>query len=428
MAKRILIVTYYWPPAGGVAVQRWLKFCKYLLDFGYEPVLFVPKNADYPLIESKKEYAFLDKIDIQQVPIREARTLYKKYFGAKRNSEKGKKDNLDRLFFIPKEQRNFKQKLTLWIRANIFIPDARMWWIKPCARAIAKYLDSKPCDYIISTGPPHSMHLIAKQIKESYPEIKWIADFRDPWTNIEYFEHMPLTKPSLAKHKRFEEAVLKQADEVITVSPAWADDFSKIRGSKVEVITNGFDPDDFKDIHPFESDKIIISHVGTLQTDRDPIELWEALAGLDESFLNRVEIRLSGQVDQGIKESLGKFNLLSQTKFLGFLNHSDALIEMKSASLLLLLLNDSKKNVKGRIPAKLFEYIGAGRPILLIGKAGDSSHIISNIKNGKFIQQGELTSQRLSEIIRDFSGQKTESELNKFTRKALTGELIKLLD
>jgi hypothetical protein len=252
---KALIITYYWPPAGGSGVQRWLYFVKYLRDFGVEPILFIPENAAYPIIDEKLVNEVPDELEVHKVNIWEPM----RFFG--RNNKKTTAG------FLPKKK-GVIAKLLTYIRANFFIPDARKFWINPASHEILKYLANNKIDWIITTGPPHSVHLIGKAVKEQ-SHVKWLADFRDPWTDIDYFHHLPHTKSSLQKHKNLESQVLKMADIVTVVSEQMRKDYQKYNPSTY-CITNGFDGDILDKPVRYEN-RFRITHMGSINADRNAV-------------------------------------------------------------------------------------------------------------------------------------------------------------
>ena len=236
--KRVLIITYYWPPSGGSGVQRWLKMSKYLPEYGWQPVIYTTEDAEYPIVDPSLEKDVTPEAEVIRRPIVEPYSFYKKFLGVK------KEETVKMGFIEEKEKKHgWKENLSLWIRGNLFIPDARCWWVKPSVRYLKEYLKEHPVDAIISTGPPHSMHLIAMKLKEALG-LPWIADFRDPWTEIDYYDELHLTKRSDRKHHCLEHEVLTKADNVVTVGPDGARRLEKLGAKDVATIYNGFDRDD----------------------------------------------------------------------------------------------------------------------------------------------------------------------------------------
>lgn len=267
MKKKILIISYYFPPAGGPGVQRWLKFVKYLRDFGVEPVLYVPQGAAYPVMDESLAAEIPAGVKVYRGRIVEPSA----WFSGGKKISAGFIDSSGR-------KKGWRQRLMTWIRANLFIPDARMLWIRPSVRRLKKILRDEGIDTLISTGPPHTTHLIGLRLKQNDPSLHWIADFRDPWTKIDYFHHLPLSAWARRRHFSLEDKVLQTADQVIAVTPSMARDYRpRVRG-RLHVITNGYDTADIPQ-QPVEPDeKFTLCHVGSLNADRNPHELWEVLA------------------------------------------------------------------------------------------------------------------------------------------------------
>lgn len=174
--KKVLIITYYWRPAGGPGVQRWLKFVKYLRDFNIEPIIYAPENPTYPIIDTKIGDDLPSDIQIIKYPIWEPYKLSSVF--SKNKTQKISSG------IIPRKKISLTEKIMLWIRGNLFIPDARKFWVKPSVAFLSEFIQNNDIQTIITTSPPHSIHLIGYYLKRKFPDIKWITDFRDPWTTI----------------------------------------------------------------------------------------------------------------------------------------------------------------------------------------------------------------------------------------------------
>ena len=230
--KKILIITYYWPPSGGPGVQRWLKFVKYLPEFGWKPTVFIPENPSYPIVDESLSKEVSDELEIIKTKIWEPYQIAE-FFG--KDNKKFKAGQFD----VGNNQ-SWKSKLSIWVRGNFFIPDARVFWVQPSAKFLKKYLKENHFDAFVTTGPPHSMHLIGLELKKEFPRIKWIADFRDPWTEISYYKHLKLTKSADQKHRNLEQQVFEKADITLATSFSDAENFRQ-KGANAFCITNGFD-------------------------------------------------------------------------------------------------------------------------------------------------------------------------------------------
>ncbi|HAV55013.1 MAG TPA: glycosyl transferase family 1, partial [Aequorivita sp.] len=315
--KRALIITYYWPPAGGPGVQRWLKFVKYFREFGVEPIVYAPENPNYPLVDEKFASEIPSDIEVLKQPINEP------YRFAKLFSKKKTKQMSSGI--ISKKEISAVEKLMLYVRGNFFIPDARVGWVKPSVKFLSKYIAENSVDVVITTGPPHSLHLIGMQLQKDL-NVKWIADFRDPWTTIHYHKSLRLNKASERKHKALEASVLKAADIITVTSPTTRKEFEMITETPIEVITNGYDISGKID---FEMDsKFSISHIGSLLSERNPEFLWKVLAEIgkeDTSFKNDLQLKFAGAVSDDVKQSLENFQLMENCEVLGYVSHSEAL-------------------------------------------------------------------------------------------------------
>jgi glycosyltransferase involved in cell wall biosynthesis len=279
---------------------------------------------------------------------------------------------------------SFAESAALWLRGNIFIPDARKFWIKPSVKFLVNYLRTNPVDAVISTGPPHTDHLIALALKKK-TKIKWIADFRDPWTTMDYFNDLRLSSSAFKKHHRLEQEVLKTADRVVSVGRMMKKEFDEKRGSTTSVITNGFDEDDFKTAEVKLSDDFSLVHIGSLLERRNPFSLWKAASELiaeNEAFKNKIKIRLIGRVEQSILNSLKEFNLDSFTDLVPYMDHQKVIVELKHSQVLLLPIDDFE-GAKWVLTGKLFEYLAAKRPVLCIGPPdGDAANVLSETDAG----------------------------------------------
>ncbi len=431
--KKVLIITYYWPPSGGAGVQRWVKFVKYLRDFGWEPIIYIPENPHYPILDKSFEKDLPENLQIIKHPIWEPYSFYKKFMGMK------KEEKVQHGFIQEKKQSSLKQSISIWIRSNFFIPDARKFWIKPSIKYLSKYFSQheKP-DVIVSTGPPHSMHLIAMGVKKKL-NIPWVADFRDPWTGIDFYDQLKLTKWADRKHRRLERQVLTNADKVISVGWNWAKELNKLGAKKVDVITNGFDDMDFKSVKTLnvKSDKFSLSHIGSLNKDRNSSVLWSALSELvkeNPKFKDRLEIKLVGKVDHYVFEDLDKAGLKEFLNKIDYVPHKEIPNVLRNSDILLLLLNNTP-NIEGIITGKIFEYLAAQRSILCIGSGtGDASKIIKETNSGTavdFNDKDQMKEFILKEFEKYNSGTKSfsdKSEIYKYSRRNLTKKISEILN
>ncbi|MBI5218358.1 MAG: glycosyltransferase family 4 protein [Bacteroidia bacterium] len=427
--KKLLIITYYWPPAGGAGVFRWLKFSKYLREYGWEPVIYTSEGGEYSVVDNSLLKDVPENITVLKQPVWEPYNVYKKFTGRK------KEDKINVGFLSVNKKKKFTEKAAVWIRGNFFIPDARVFWIKPSAKYLITYLKENPVDAMVSTGPPHSAHLIALRIKKQLG-IPWLADFRDPWTYIDFYQELMLTGFADRKHHRLEQEVLKNADKIITVSWDWARDFEKSGAKNVAVITNGFDEDDLAkdDINPDK--KFSITHIGSLVKSRNPYTLWKALKELivsNPGLKNDLEIKLVGKVDYSVIESIKENHLESSATLVEHVPHNEVMRVIQQSQVLMLLINNTP-NAMGIIPGKFFEYLSTRRPILCIGLPdSDIARILRESNAGKtidFEDTGGLKSYILELYALYKSGNlnSVSNDINKYSRRALAGTVASLLN
>jgi glycosyltransferase involved in cell wall biosynthesis len=424
--KRLLIIAYYWPPSGGSGVQRWLKFVKYLPAYNWQPVVYTPDNPDFSL---------KDESLLKEVP-EEAEILRNKIwepYQLKRSILGGRKDDNASNGLVASGD-SIKSGLANWIRGNLFIPDPKIFWRKPSLRFLKKYLEENPVDAIVSTGTPHSMHLIAYDLKKQLG-IPWIADFRDPWSQLDMLKGYHILPFRMRKYEAMEKRVIETADLCLTTSNLWAEDFRRLGARRVEVITNGFDESDF-DVTVTPYDDFVISHFGLMNHLRDPEHLWKALADLCEEnkeLDKKLKIHLGGTIDEGNLEKIRCYDKLrGKLKVFPYLSHKEVIEEYFKSSILLLLLFNSESGA-GNIPGKLFEYLATAKPIVAFGSGeGDSSEIVRG-SGGYFYryqQSHEEIKEGISKLFEQWStkatGIQTEN-IMKYSRKSLTGKLANYL-
>ena len=428
--KKVLVITYYWPPSGGGGVQRWLKFVKYFRDQGWEPVVYTPLNPEMPSEDVSLLAEIPDGIEVVKTKIWEPYLLYKRFIGKK------KTQRINTGFLSDSKKPKTTENIAVWLRGNFFIPDARKFWIKPSIKFLKSYLKEHPVDAMVSTGPPHSMHMIALGIKKSL-DIPWIADFRDPWTNIDFYHKLRLTKRGDRVHHQQEKQVIDHADVLTTVSWSWAEDFKQLGAKNVQVITNGFDPADYVDLAKTATLKFELCHIGSMNKDRNPGKFWEALslvAKKVEGFKDQLHIVLLGSTDHQVFEDLKRFGLMDQVEHFSYLPHKEVLERASKASVLLLPLNDTP-NVSGIIPGKIFEYLALQKPILAIGPdTGDSARILRETNCGEIAGFDEV--EKMAQLIVDHyqnylnpNNQKVKTgSIADYSRRELTKKMSSLLD
>lgn len=374
--RKVLIISYYWPPSGGVGVLRSLKFTKYLRHFGWEPVVYTPSNADYLLRDFTNFKDIPKNLEILKHPIKEPFGVYKFLSGRKQD------DPTDPVHV--KSKKRFIDNFAIWVRGNFFIPDARCHWIKPSVRYLKKYLKEHPVDVIFTDGPPHTNTMIGMKLSKELG-IPWLADFQDPWTQADYYQRYKIMYPADRYHHKLEQQVFKTARKITIASPSWAKDLEAIGVKNVDVIYYGYDEDDFKGLKPVPDDDFTITHTGLMGFDRNPEELFTVLKELKTElpgFKDHLKLNFAGNIDLSVKQSIEKYGLKENFNNLGFINRDKAIQLTMNARVLLLPLNKSE-NAYGRIPGKLFENLRTGRPILCFGpQNSDVARILEECNAG----------------------------------------------
>jgi glycosyltransferase involved in cell wall biosynthesis len=423
--KKVLILTYYWPPSGGAGVQRWLKFTKYLRDFKFEPVIYTAEDPEYPSIDDSLMDDIPENITVLKTRVREPYKLYKLFTSKK----KGHRINTG--FLNEEKKKGLPEKISVWIRGNWFIPDARKFWITPSSRYLVRYLGENPVDLIVSTGPPHSLHLIALHVagKTGLP---WVADFRDPWTKIDYYRDLHLTRRSDRKHRELEKKVVCTADALTVINREMKEQFKEIGGKNIHVITNGFDPEDYDPDTVTERDnKFSLTHIGTIVPTRNPVKLWKVLSELvqeNADFAKDLEIKLVGASDYSVTKSIAESGLDNRVVKIDYLPHKEAIRVLKSSQVLLLLVNNTPHS-KGILTGKLFEYLNAGRPILAIGPSqGEVEYVLEETSTGRLadFNDGETLKKLILEYYQSYRENKLEinsRNIDNYSRKTLTGKI-----
>ena len=427
--NKVLVISYYWPPSGGAGVQRWLKFVKYLRDFGWEPVVYTPENPESPETDESLFRDIPENLQIIRRPIWEPYNLYKQFIG------KGKQEKIQVAFLTEKKRNPLIESLSVWIRGNFFIPDARKFWIRPSRKFLKHYLAKNPVDLIISTGPPHSMHLIAKEVAE-FTSLPWIADFRDPWTHIDFYKDLMLTSYADRKHHKQELEVLKKASAIITISSSMAGEFDNLYHRHYDVITNGYDEDDI--VHGIlqPDDKFSIAHIGTLVGTRNPVILWEAIRAIleqDSDFREDLVIKLVGRIDFSVNNSIEQHGLSEYVERIDYMPHA-VVVKVQQQSQVLLLLINNTHNAKGILTGKFFEYLAVRRPILCIGPPdGDAAAILKETNSGLISNFNDLQKTKENiliyyQLFKEGKLISSSHNIEKYSRKCLTEKLSEVMN
>ncbi|MEQ8303629.1 MAG: glycosyltransferase family 4 protein [Cyclobacteriaceae bacterium] len=427
--KKVLIVTYYWPPGGGSGVQRWLKFVKYLTRLGWEPIVFTPENPLSTVNDSSLLNDVPDSMEVIKLPIWEPYDLFfrlQKIFGKK---------NAAAADFISTGKKSLFQRISSWLRGNLFIPDARIFWVKPSVKFLDDFIKSNEITRVVTTGPPHSMHLIGMRLKQLHPVIHWVADFRDPWSEWDLLDTLSLTSWARAHHRKLEKEVLVDADRVVTIAPYHVDRLKNLGGRAVDLITNGFDHEDFVSVVHKQNEQFTIRHIGVVDELRDPRPVMEVIKKIcidQPDLIDKIRIEFIGSVNSNFKDYVAQHSaLVVITSFRDHMPH-DRLLEVYGTTDLQLLVLAHTAIAPGNLPGKFFEYMASGNPILAIGPTdGDAAKVLKETNSGRIFEHADSVG--IEEAILDFyrrweSGHGHEvGDVSKYSREAIAKQLIELL-
>jgi glycosyltransferase involved in cell wall biosynthesis len=426
--KKVLIITYYWPPSGGAGVQRWLKFAKYLPQYGWQPIIYTPENPDFAVEDQSLQKDISQDLIVLKTKIWEPYEIYKTIIG-----KKGQKVNVS--FSGAGKKQSIIHKMALAVRGNFLIPDPRCFWIKPSVHYLINYLTSHPVDAIISTGPPHSMHLIGLELHRK-TNIPWIADLRDPWTNIDFYSELNLSWLADKIHHKKEKQVLTEASGVVSVTPTWCHELSELANRPVRLVHNGYDEEDIVKVNtPVDLDFSIV-HIGSINAARNPKVLWKALTELlqeQPDLKKRLKIKLVGNVEAVVFDAIEQYNLMDNVEKIGYLSHSEAITFQQTSQILLLLINNTP-NAGGILTGKLYEYMASERPILAIGPVqSDIATLLKETQAGTIVDFDDVAGMKtvLLDLFEKFKSGKLNSKASgyqQYSRRSQCGVMAGLLN
>lgn len=428
--KKVLIISYYWPPSGGGGVQRWLKMSAYLKRNGWEPIIYTPENPAFDVKDTSLLKDIPENITVLKTKIFEPIEVFQKAFKLVGKPAPKQKD------LLSDRNASLFQRASTYVRGNYFIPDPRVTWVRPSFHFLKKYLKENKVDAIISTGPPHSMHLIAQKVKKAFPEIKWVADFRDPWSEWDLLDMLKTKSRARAYHKRLEYNVLQEADLTVSISPYHVDRLIHLGAKRCELINNGYDARDFENAKKINTNKFIIRHLGSIDDLRDPRPMMHALNQIiSENKLeaNNVSIEFIGPVNNAFREFVEENDILKNiTSFHPAVPHSEVVGLYTSCTLLLLILAHTDI-AAGNMPGKMYEYMASGTPILGIGPDdGDAAVLIHHTQSGAIIDRNHI--EKMGELIVKHYNDWKKGEMiitqkaPDYSREALTKKFCQLLD
>lgn len=422
---RVLIITYYWPPAGGPGVQRWLKFAKYLPEAGFTPVVLTvdPNTATYP-VQDESLLKETESIEVHHAPTKELFSLYKKASGRKEVPFSG--------FANESDKPGPRQRLAKFVRGNFFIPDPRKAWNKRAIKKALELVDTYNIEHIITTSPPHSSQLIGLAVKAKR-NVTWLADLRDPWTDIYYYDLFYPTRLARAYDASLERKVLERADAVSTVSQdlvrLFTEKSSSISKDKFLILPNGYDEADFDRTLKVYEDKWTISYTGTFTADYSMDGFYKAIESLPPELASKVRVQFIGRRDEISEKRLIQLREQTGVEVIlkGYVPHAEAVVAMQQSHALLLGIPNLENN-KGILTGKIFEYLGSKRPILGVGPIdGDAAEIISQTQAGAFFDYSNsegMNEWLVNAIENAISGSQS---VDQYERESLTQQVAKAL-
>jgi len=425
--KKILIISYYWPPFAGSGVQRWLKFSKYLPEFGFKPYVYTPENPHFNVRDEKLLQDIHPDVTVVKRPIWEPYS-FADFISGRKSSNQG---------IVTDKKSSFKPRILNRIRANYFIPDPRKFWVRPSIRFLKSYMASQGIGYLVTTGPPHSMHLIGLGLKRHLPELKWVVDIRDPWSRFDFLQNFGASDKAIEKQAKLEKQVLNACDRVIATSHQMKDLMVAFDSSKFECITNGYDREDFDGYRNINTPgEMIIYHAGLLNKVRNPVHLWKALSELclNHADINKqLRIQLVGVVDGDIADQISAFPALADKLTVEpYKAHRDVIRDYGRSDVLLLLVNNTD-NAGANIPGKLFEYIASDKSILLVSDPSTDAHAILEKHPATFsldYSNSEPDLEQLAAFLHQAENPAAPDEefKRRYERKNLTANLVTLLN
>ncbi len=398
---------------------------------GWLPYVFTPENPSFQVQDPSLFKDVPDEAEVIHFPIWEPYDLFNRISGLA-----GSKNKTEGGVMLPgNSNEGLFRKLSTWVRGNFFIPDPRRFWVRPSVRFLSEFLEENGINVIVTTGPPHSMHLIGYHLKKRNRALKWIADFRDPWSEWGFLDSLRVSKLVRNIHRKLERRVLVTADVVTTITPFYVKHFERLGGRNVQLLSNGFDDDDFQSLRIERGRKFVIRHVGIVNEKCDPRPFFKAFEDLLRSnadFREYAEVEFIGQVHEDVILFANRSEFLrTHVKFTNRVPHK-ALINLYGSSSVLLLVLTGYKDAEGYMPGKLYEYIATGLPILGVGpETGDAAALLKETGNGEMIdgdQTHRIGQFLLNEFERWRQGKSTiiKGSARNYSRSELTRLLTKL--
>ncbi len=427
--RQVLIVSYYFPPSGGSGVQRTLKFVKYLREFGWEPVVLTARNADYPALDPGLEKEIPAGVAVYRAPLLEPYKMYRRFTGRQADES----SDMATLSLDGRQKRKWSERISEFVRAGFFVPDARMTWLYPAVHLGKQICRQHDIRLIYSSAPPYTTHLIGRRLA-AWSGKPWVVDFRDSWIGwLSTPQWRPFWAASL--ERRMEKSVLTRADRLLTVSNGVKEDLLSrhplLRDERWQLLPNGYDAEDFNICVPEKSDFFTITYTGSMYGNRNPeylLQALEQLRRLEPEFCTRLRIRIVGRVGEAILQRIRTSAVNDLFEYIPYVTHHISLSHLKSSDAALLIIDDAPAN-KGIVTGKVYEYIGAGLPILALAPEGDAADLIRQHQLGVVVPPNDVDGiVRAIKTLYAGSGPETGEAGVLFERKHLTGRLAAVFD
>lgn len=411
--KKVLIIANQFPPMGGSGVQRSVKFVKHLRSFGYEPVVFTREIANMPL----KDETLLKDVP-QGVKIYRSRAL--------------ECVELSGIMRIPGK-----------VLGKLIIPDTARFWMEKAKKAVLEVIDKEGIDLIYTTSAPYSDHLLGRYIKRKRPNIKWVVDFRDEWTNNPYTLDNPYNPIRTAIEKKMERSVLLESDARITNTPVMRQNFidnNSISGEGFYFIPNGYDIEDFSgfDLKKPENEKMTFVYTGALYGRRKPDTFFQALKELKQEGViapESIKVKLIGNYHRDkLQAQIDSYNLTKEFEIVGYVPHNVCISHQLSCDVLV-LIEGTGRGANAFYTGKVFEYMNTGRPVLAILPEGVAMDLVKESRIGLTANTDDVA--QIKENIKQYYNSWKEGKLDfdpdrsvieRFERKELTKQLAQVFD
>lgn len=422
--KKVLIITYYWPPSGGAGVQRVLKFAKYLPEFGWEPIILTIEDGDSPITDESLLKDIPENCKVYKTDSWQPYNLYRMFTG-KKKSQKIPSD------ILIKKNPTITERISNWIRLNLFIPDAKIGWIPYAVNKAVEIIENKKIDLIFSSSPPHTVQLIAAKVAKK-TKLKWIADYRDPWLEMLHNQNAKRFCLSEKLDAYFEKKSLSAPNEILTISKGMVDILSSKVKNNYNIIPNGFDESDFEVCEFEKNNEFIIVYTGVMSSTRVPDVFLKSLAKVKKKLNAKFKIQIAGKVCNEFVELIDKYKLNDNYEYLGYLEHKDSTKLLQKSDCLLLVVDNIPNNI-GFLTGKIFEYLGCRKPIFAIGPVnGNANEIIKTSDSGVMVDyyDEENTYEQVKIFYKSWEENKDNFKFNVeiYSRKYLTKQLAEILD